>query len=353
MTHQVVVASLIEGSRPRGLAAGNGGGELFPVLTLEAGMGDVSDKPEFFVGMERLAEEATLKVKWERHRKWFASSGLAHFLVLLLMIAGPFAQWLWDEPFVPGEIIIRFWDPGGSGQGGGGGGGGDQRRSHYRVYSRPRGSRTSKEPAVEEPETQGKRQVAPRKPRQLNFDELNVPDLPKETALLFEGIFSPDEREFPGLSLTDSRDFGGLDTTLSAGTGAGIGGGDGTGVGVGEGFGVGSGRGGGFGGGDYSPGAWDIAPVLVFKPPDPEFPLSAREKMVRGEVIIQVLVKLDGSTEVVGVIKSLPYGCVESAKANAKLFRWKPALKQGKPVEALGIIIVTFGDIFSPRSAKS
>ena len=171
--------------------------------------------------------------------------------------------------------------------------------------------------------------------------------------LLFEGIFSPDEQQFPGLSLTDSRDFGGLDTTVSAGTGAGIGGGDGTGVGVGEGFGVGPGRGGGFGGGDYSPGAWDIEPVLVFKPPDPEFPPTAREKMVRGEVIIQVLVKLDGSTEVVGVIKSLPYGCVESAKENAKLFRWKPALKEGKPVEAWGIITVEFSPSFWARSAKS
>ena len=312
-------------------------------------MGDVSDKPEFFVGMERLAEEATLKVKWERHRKWFASSGLAHFLVLLLMIAGPLAQWLSDEPFIPGEIIIRFWDPGGSGQGGGGGGGGDH---GDRITAFIPVRNELPEPEAEEPETR-QAPVAPRKPPQLNFDELTIPDLPTEMDLLFEGIFSPDEQQFPGLSLTDSRDFGGLDTTVSAGTGAGIGGGDGTGVGVGEGFGVGPGRGGGFGGGDYSPGAWDIAPVLVFKPPDPEFPLSAREKMVRGEVIIQVLVKLDGSTEVVGVIKSLPYGCVESAKANAKLFRWKPALKQGKPVEALGIIIVTFGDIFSPRSAKS
>ena len=73
--------------------------------------------------------------------------------------------------------------------------------------------------------------------------------------------------------------------------------------------------------------------------------------MVRGEVILQVLVKLDGSTEVVRVIKSLPY-CVEAAKANARLWRWKPALKNGKPVEALGIITITF-DIFSQSSAKS
>jgi hypothetical protein len=44
--------------------------------------------------------------------------------------------------------------------------------------------------------------------------------------------------------------------------------------------------------------------------------------------------------------------CVEAAKENAKLWRWKPALKNGKPVDALGIITVTF-DIFAQSNAKS
>jgi len=309
--------------------------------------GDMNRKPEFFAGMQRLSEEGTLKLKWDRHRKWFASASLVHFLVFLLMIVGPLANWLWNKPFIPGEVVVRFWDPGGSGQGGGGGGGGDHGdriTAFIPVRDKP------SEPEAEEPEPR-QAPIAPRKPPQLDFDELNIPDLPTETDLLFEGIFSPDEREFPGLTLTDSRDFGGLDTTVSAGTGGGIGGGEGTGVGVGEGWGVGPGRGGGFGGGDYSPGAWDIAPVLVFEPPQPSYPPLAREKMVSGEVILRILVKLDGSTEVVGVIKSLPY-CVETATENAKLWRWKPALKEGKPVEALGIITLTF-DIFSQKSAKS
>ena len=109
--------------------------------------------------------------------------------------------------------------------------------------------------------------------------------------------------------------------------------------------------GGGFGGGDFSPGGWDIEPVPIFEPPSPPYPPVAREKMVAGEVILQVLVHLDGSTEVVRVIKSLPY-CVDAAKENARLWRWKPALKNGKPVEALGIITVTF-DIFAQGNAKS
>ena len=306
-------------------------------------------QPEFFEGMERLSEDGSLEQKWRQNRKWWASSGGLHLLVLLLMMAGPIANWLWDDPYVPGDVVVRFYDPNGSGQGGGGGGGGSGGERITAFIP----DRRDPEPElqIEEPEPR-QAPVAPRKPRQLNFDDLDVPDLPDEMQRLFAGIFSPDEREFPGLSLTDSRDLGGLDTTPSAGTGGGIGGGDGTGVGEGEGWGVGPGRGGGFGGGDYSPGAWDIEPVLVFKPEQPPYPPTAREKMVSGEVILRVLVKLDGSTEVVSVIKSLPFGCVDAAKENARLWRWKPALREGKPVEAFGIITVKF-DIFSQKAAKS
>jgi hypothetical protein len=62
-------------------------------------------------------------------------------------------------------------------------------------------------------------------------------------------------------------------------------------------------------------------------------------------------VRLDGSTEVVRVIKSLPH-CLDAAIENSRLWRWKPALKEGKPVEALGIITVTF-DIFAGANRES
>ena len=61
--------------------------------------------------------------------------------------------------------------------------------------------------------------------------------------------------------------------------------------------------------------------------------------------MLQVLVRLDGSTEVLGVIKTGCRACVETARNHALLYRWKPALKDGKPVEAIGIITVTFGRI--------
>ena len=59
--------------------------------------------------------------------------------------------------------------------------------------------------------------------------------------------------------------------------------------------------------------------------------------------MLQVLVKLDGSTEVLTVLKSGCRACVETARRHALLYRWAPALKDGKPVEAVGMITVRFG----------
>lgn len=299
---------------------------------------ELSSGPKFFSGMERLSEESAPKLRWDRRTKSLAAAWGAHALVYLVLMLPPIARWMSREPMEAGGVLVRFYELGGSGRGSGGGGGGSG-GERISAFIRTRPPPEAPEPEVE-PEPR-RAPAAPRKPSRLRFDDLNVPDLPDETDVIFASVFSPDAQDFPGLSLDDMRDFGGVDTQESAGTDGGVGGGEGTGVGSGEGWGVGPGRGGGFGGGDYSPGAWDIEPVLVFKPPRPDYPAAAREKMVRGEVLLEILVKLDGTTEVVRVLKSLPY-CVEAARENAKLFRWKPALKEGQPTEAYGVITVTF-----------
>jgi protein TonB len=311
----------------------------------------VKPETEFFEFVESqfLPESSS---GWKRLRDAGVASVLFHaLLVLVLFLVTGTASWFASdgEDFDPFGVRVRFYAPGGEGAGGGGGGGGSGGKKPT-AYIR---ARVVEEPPAPEVEVEEPRRaaIAPRKPRPLSYDDLNVPDLPTETALLFEGVFSPDAVEFPGLSLTDGRDYGGIDRERSSGSGGGIGGGTGTGVGTGEGWGVGPGRGGGFGGGDYAPGAWDIEPVLIFQPKEPTYPPIAREKMIQGEVILEVLVLRDGSTSVVGVLKSLPY-CVDAAKENAKLWRWKPAMKDGKPVDAIGIITVKF-DLFAQGNARS
>jgi protein TonB len=251
-----------------------------------------------------------------------------HLLALAVLLAAVHEPPAVDDApvaAVRGELRwIRVGDTGG----GGGGREGARATAAYR------------EEPVARPDSR-RATMAPRRPRSLNFDDLEVPDLPLEAALLLDGVFSPDALEFPGLSPSDSRDWGGFEDAPSAGSSGGIGDGDGIGAGPGRGPGAGPGSGGGCCGGDGPGGGWDTDPVPIFKPPDPSYPPLARQKRVTGEVILRVLVKVDGSTEVVGVLKSLPH-CVDEAVASAKLWRWKPARRDGKPVEALGIITVTF-----------
>jgi len=253
----------------------------------------------------------------------WAGSVLVHLLVILCLLAFSVrprtSELALDAATARGSI--QFLRPGSFGPiGGGGGEDGD----------RPTAATRAEASEAMEPR---RAPIAPRKPRPLRFDDLNVPDIPHEAALLLDGVFSPDAVDAPGLSFTDMRDWGGVDLAPSSGRDGGSGGG--------EGIGVGEGRGRGVGPGPLDGGGWDSEPVPVYKPPDPAYPSIARQKAITGEVILRVLVKLDGSTEVIGVVKSLPH-CVEAALANAKLWRWKPARRGGKPVEAFGIITVTF-----------
>ena len=239
-----------------------------------------------------------------------------------------------------GSPLFQFRIAGGEGAGGGGGGGGS-RGERISAYIPVRVEPPAPQP---EPETPREAPIAPRKPRPLRFEDLeNLADQPDLKDLVLGNVFSPQAVDFPGLSLDAFGDNGGQDTAPSAGTGGGIGGGEGIGTGEGQGWGVGPGYGGGSGGGAYSPGGYDVEPRLVFEPPEPPYPESARRRRIAGEVMLQVLVKLDGSTEVLGVIKSGCRACVETARKHALLYRWKPALKDGEPVEAVGVISVTFG----------
>lgn len=258
-------------------------------------------------------------------------------LVALLFLPGFRVLGSSDEP-LRGNPLFRFRIAG-EGEGGGGGGGGS-RGERISAYIPVR----VELPPAPEPEAPREAPIAPRKPRPLRFEDLeNLADRPDLSEVLLGTIFSPQATEAPGLSLEDFADNGGRETAPSAGTGGGIGGGEGTGTGEGQGWGVGPGFGGGSGGGAYRPGGYDIEPRLLYEPPEPPYPESARRRRITGEVMLQVLVKLDGSTEVLGVIKSGCRACVETARRHALLYRWEPALKDGEPVEAVGVISVTFG----------
>jgi TonB family protein len=115
------------------------------------------------------------------------------------------------------------------------------------------------------------------------------------------------------------------------GTGGGIGSGSGGGVGSGRGPGVGPGWGGGIGGGPYHIGG-GVRPPREISRVEPEFSEEARKNKWQGTVVLMVVVGVDGRIHDVRVVRSLGMGLDEKAMDAAKLWRFEPGTKDGKPV---------------------
>jgi periplasmic protein TonB len=115
------------------------------------------------------------------------------------------------------------------------------------------------------------------------------------------------------------------------GTGGGIGSGTGGGVGSGRGPGVGPGWGGGIGGGAYRVGGGVSAPKVIYKV-DPEFSEEARKNKWQGIVVLRVVIGTDGKTHEISIVRSLGMGLDEKAIEAARLWRFEPGMKEGKPV---------------------
>ncbi len=128
-----------------------------------------------------------------------------------------------------------------------------------------------------------------------------------------------------------------------AGTGGGAGTGSGTGSGPGQGSGLGPGFGGGTGGGAYHPGAGITLPVVV-KEVKPAYTADAMRAKVQGSVWLECIVMPDGSVGEVKVTRSLDpiFGLDQEAIKAAKMWRFRPGMRQGEPVPVIITIELTF-----------
>jgi len=114
-----------------------------------------------------------------------------------------------------------------------------------------------------------------------------------------------------------------------------------TGIGPGKGPGVGPGSGGGFGGGAYKIGGGVSAPVPVFRP-EPEYSEEARKAKWQGAVLLEIVVDENGVPQGIKVIRSLGLGLDQKAIEAVQKWRFKPGLKDGKPVPVSAAIEVNF-----------
>jgi TonB family protein len=75
-----------------------------------------------------------------------------------------------------------------------------------------------------------------------------------------------------------------------------------------------------------------IDPPVIVSRVEPAVTEAAREVRARGTVILEVLVHIDGSVEIVRAIQSLGYGLTESAAQALRQWTFEPAKKDGQRI---------------------
>jgi TonB family protein len=85
-----------------------------------------------------------------------------------------------------------------------------------------------------------------------------------------------------------------------------------------------------------------FTPPVVLSEPKARYTSEAQQARVQGEVTLQVRFMASGQVEVLRVVNGLGHGLDEEARHVAEAIRFKPALRNGQPVDHTTLIHVTF-----------
>jgi TonB family protein len=83
-------------------------------------------------------------------------------------------------------------------------------------------------------------------------------------------------------------------------------------------------------------------PVEITYKPNPVYTDEARNLKLEGEVLLEVSFMANGSLHVNKVVRGLGHGLDEAAMAAANKMRFKPALRNGQPVDSTAVVHVMF-----------
>ena len=125
------------------------------------------------------------------------------------------------------------------------------------------------------------------------------------------------------------------------GAGGGAGTGKGTGLGEGDGGGIGPGSGGGTGGGPFRPGS-GIEPPRLPREVKADYTEEARQRGIRGDVVLEIVVRRDGSVGDVKILQGLAGGLNDRAVQAVRQWRFSPAHRQGAAVDVIVEVAVEF-----------
>jgi TonB family protein len=217
------------------------------------------------------------------------------------------------------------------GPGGGGGGGGLRQAPPPKALSEGRRRESSPKP-LRTPPPRAEPTPAPPEPKP---EPLNAEPLPAVVAPI---VAAPaDNRDRAGV-LEEARNE---NATRGSGTSGGVGSGTGTGIGEGDGSGVGPGTGGGTGGGPFRPGS-GIDPPRLLREIKADYTDAARRRGIEGDVILEIVVRHDGTVGNVTVLKRLGGGLDERAVQAVRQWRFAPAARHGSPVDVIVEVAVEF-----------
>ncbi|HET7213389.1 MAG TPA: energy transducer TonB [Terriglobia bacterium] len=83
-------------------------------------------------------------------------------------------------------------------------------------------------------------------------------------------------------------------------------------------------------------------PVVILSKPDPDYPAEARRLHIEGQVTLSVLFGSTGNLRVLRVVQGLGHGMDQAAAAAAERIRFKPAERDGHPVDSTALVHIIF-----------
>ncbi|HXV78041.1 MAG TPA: TonB family protein [Candidatus Polarisedimenticolaceae bacterium] len=83
-------------------------------------------------------------------------------------------------------------------------------------------------------------------------------------------------------------------------------------------------------------------PVEIIAKPKPVYTDAARSGGIEGEVVLEVVFNASGRLDVLRVLGSLGFGLDEAAVEAAKKIRFKPARRDGKPIDHVALLTIVF-----------
>jgi TonB family protein len=85
-----------------------------------------------------------------------------------------------------------------------------------------------------------------------------------------------------------------------------------------------------------------VRPPTIISRVEPIYSDEARAAHYQGTVLLEAIIKKDGTVEIVRVVRSLGFGLDENATDAIKLWKFKPATRNGEPVDVAINIEVNF-----------